>query len=276
MVLEDYSVQLERTEVSELLSNFLQNDIADKNVLSACMTSMKLWQSYLMNIAEVDEERAKRIKNKIIPRLEDAQQAIHEGYAHAIPDIGTYLYECLGDVDSTLFLAQTHDLPIYDWESYMPFYEYKLTKMKGYKNSVSLDRASGALQQLLEIFVPKFRIRSTDDIMSIRSDKKFLAVQSVVSQTELNENTDELVREAANGILQMKEAQESFNKIVKWVTVPLDFLPIPAVGTLIEEVLDKLYEHKLEKKYKWQMFFLDARKKYSQDSVKTLLSGKHE
>jgi len=115
LVLEDYGAQLDRVEVTQSLNGALQDDIADRNVLDACKSSMKLWQSYLSKIAERDDERSRRIRDRIIPRLEMAQEAISRDSAYALPDIGTYLYECLGDVNSTLFLAQVNDMPVYDW-----------------------------------------------------------------------------------------------------------------------------------------------------------------
>lgn len=274
LILENYSSHFEQPDVSFSLSQHLQKDIADRQILSACLASMELWQSYLLEVSQTDEKRADRIRTVMIPRLEKAQEAIQDDYAHAVPDIGIYLYECLGDVNSTLFLAQVQDLPIYDWESYVPFYEYKLNKMKGDRNGVSLDHASNTLRRLLEVFVPKFQIRSVDDIMEIRSDKHFLEVRSVLSQEEYSGDTEELLHAATDGILQMKEAQDSFNKIVKWVTLPLDFLPVPAVGTLAQEVAEKVSEQRLKKKYTWQLFFLEARKKYSRDTVRSEIKKK--
>jgi hypothetical protein len=271
LVLEDYGARLAHTEVTESLSRVLQADISDKRVLKACMSSMKLWQGYLSTIAELGDYRSQRITDEIIPRLKLAEQAISEDSAYALPDIGTYLYECLGDINSTLFVAQMHDLPLYDWESYVPFYEYKIAKARGLADSIKLDNASRVLQHMLEIFVPDFNIRSADDIMAIRSDKRFAATRSIISSATSDNDADELVKEAANGILQMKEGQEKFNKIVKLATVPLDLLPVPAAGTAVEEATDRLYERHLGHKYSWQLFFLNARKKYSKDPVRRLL-----
>ncbi len=271
IILEDYSSQLRQPEVSKLLSQLLQEDMMDTGILLACIDSMSLWQNYLLESSGINGFRSAHIRTNIIPRLEKAQQAIKGGYTHAIPDIGTYLYECLGDINSTLFLAQMYDIPIYDWESYNPFYAYKLFKLSNSGKVFSLDYSSQKFQQLIEVFVPNFRLNSASEILDIRSNKKFAAVRNLLSKKDLDSDIDELLHEATDGILKMKEAQESFSKVMKWITLPLDFLPFPAAGTLVQEIAEKIYANRMGKKYEWQLFFLDARKKYSRETVNSLI-----
>lgn len=272
LVIEDYAAALSDTSASREISQALQDDIADSRVLDSCLSSMRLWASYLAEVAQFDSDRAPRIFENVLPRLRNAQEAIQAGRAHTVPDIGAYLYECLGDINSTMFLARAYDLPIYDWESYLPFYEHKMTRLGELGRSTHIDKESGVLKRLLEIFVPSFTIRSVDDIMTIRADSKFAATRAAIAASDLGEDADELIREAADGILRMKEAQERFGKVVKWTTLPLDFLPVPAVGTALEEAAERTNNARLEKKYAWQMFFLDARKRYGRDSVKRIFS----
>jgi len=84
------------------------------------------------------------------------------------------------------------------------------------------------------------------------------------------------MKEAANGILEMKEAEERFNKVIRLATMPIDLLPTPGFKTVTEEAVDKLYGHKLKREYSWQMFFLDARQRYGRDSVRHSLRKKKE
>lgn len=227
--IEDYSTQLKRLNIPAVLNNLLIEDIEDEAVLSACLSSMQLWKSYLEEILRIDPSRSMQI-TRTISRIVEAIKAIKNKHAYTVPDIAVYLYECLGDINATLLLAQVHQIPIYDWDSYLPFYQFKLSRMLQSQANV-LDHRSEQLNKLMEVFVPRFYIRSSEQIMAIRENKRFAAVRVLLSQP-LFDDAEELIREATHDMLQIKERTEKFSKMLKWATFPLQFLPLPNLACL--------------------------------------------
>lgn len=268
---------------AELLPNFYHADITSTRMMNATKESMALWKTFLQECQlQVYRESAERIVYRLDDILHYFERLLqgelsgpdlrNRAQYGLDSDIYSYHRESIDDVNSTLVASialgkdEKAPMPIYDWEDHAPYYRVKFSEKI---EDIDGRQLASKTEKLFEAFIPYFSIESFDQLMEIREDESFSAVREFVSAPDQIKITDEIIVDLIHSGLRTKAKTDGFRRLVSWLTLPLAFTPI--VGSVLqkagEEVLNKIYEKRVQKELGWKYFFINMRERLSKERI---------
>jgi hypothetical protein len=257
IVLEDYAAGLDDPEISSLLDQIISYDLSDPNIVLPCRESLRLWIQFYKDLFGATDYELLNFHD-MISNL--------KGEADA-KDAFSYLYECIADINRILILSHKLEKPIYEWEDYNQFYKYKFLRTGQIRSS----RPSGqTLHELFDIFIPDFDITDYSQLVDTRHDKRLAAVRKLASDLGETPISKDLVVQACEDVLKVKEGLETFSKYTGIVGVALNLLPGP-VGDAFQFVANSIYKRWRERNIKWQAFFVERAIQYTKTDAEAKL-----
>jgi hypothetical protein len=255
IVLEDYISRLNRPDVSKLIDDMNMWDLSDLNIIGPAIESLQLWiQFYKDLFGYTDAELA---------QFYDSIASLKSQYGNKADALG-YLYECISDINRVLILAQEFKQPIYEWEDYCRYYRYKFLRVAA---NIGNRPPGRTLAQLFNIFIPDFHIRDYAELMNIRHDPKLESVRKLVEGLGDTPITKDLVIQAHEDVIQIKNKLETFSKYVGYAGYPLGLVLTGPFNSLLKDVTNAIARHWLENKVQWQLFFVERAIKYKKNQI---------
>ena len=177
-----------------------------------------------------------------------------------------HVEERLSYINSHLALSLKLGAGLYDWDDYLPFYEYKLDRI--FEGAIMKNSETNKVSQFFEVLFPDFPIHNPKSIIKIFKDKRIDALRAYLRKA-MEENISFDHRYAAETLREVLEIEykiQRFRSIASWVSLPLGFIPI--IGTplqkIIEETSTSIGKKKNIKNFRWYFFISSLKKNLKQ------------
>ena len=252
---------IDNKEDRELLDNLLLKDLSASpiEIGKAISKSVDLWIKFYADFLNVPKNKLDKFYSLNNPEKLLNELTPEDSYNKTKVDAYMYSFECLSDINRNLLVSNKLDAPIYEWEDYKSFYELKLNL----RTKLSNDE-SNSLSKMFNLFIPNFTILDINQLKDLRNDSRLSDVKLALKTTDVDKLDKEFVIATYRKLLESSKKVDKFSKYSQLITIPIEILTsVPLIGKGVE----KLIEKNINKKTKWESYFVDASIKYNRNHI---------
>ncbi len=184
-------------------------------------------------------------------------------YEHMAPLVRDILQSYLTYVNANLIISNELQVGLHDWEDFLPFYRQKFLAIG--RDDLPEAAAAEASQQLFDIALPEFSVRSPRHLLALLKHKRVGELRTLINEASTGRVIfdEDFARSVFREVFGIERKLGKQRRLLGYLTLPIGYIPL--VGNfaqmLLQEAAGTLLERRLTKPYRWFYMLSDLASK---------------